>query len=164
MTRLARTLYTTSLGVWVGGMGTLAFVVAPTIFRTAPSRAAAGTMFGAILSCFGTLQIALGVIATTATVALLAWGCVGRRSGTLRLAALALMLLIACNAQFYLGPAIERERASVANFESMPPGVPARARFDSLHRWSVMLASVSLVTGAALLLLTSGPPKASDGS
>jgi hypothetical protein len=161
MIRAARTVYFTALGIWVGGMATLAFVVAPTLFRTV--RPVAGTAFGAILRAFGPMQIALGVLAILAAAILIKGGDLRPRSGGLRLGVLLLMLLIACNAQFVLGPAIERERESIANFDSLPRGIPARARFDSLHKWSVWLASISLLAGAGLLVRSAATIKGPDG-
>jgi uncharacterized membrane protein len=164
MIRTARALYFSALGLWVGGMATLVFVVAPAVFKTAPSRAVAGTIFGAVLRAFGPLQIALGIVAALAVAVLIKTGELKARSGLLRLSVLLLMLLVACNAQFILGPAIERERASIVNFDTLPAGVPGRARFDSLHKWSVWLASVSLLAGAGLLARSAATVKSSDGA
>lgn len=161
MIRAARTVYFTALGIWVGGMATLAFVVAPTLFRTV--RPVAGTAFGAILRAFGPMQIGLGILCIAAVAVLMKGGDLRPRGGWLRLAVLLGMLLIACNAQFVIGPAIDRERESIVNFDSVPRGVPARARFDSLHKWSVWLASVSLLAGAGLLMRSAATVKASDG-
>jgi uncharacterized protein DUF4149 len=163
MIRAARAVYFTALGLWVGGMATLAFVVAPTVFRTAPSRAIAGTIFGSVLRSFGPVQIVLGIVAVLAVAVLLKSREVQPRSGWLRLSVLVVMLLVACNAQFVLGPAIERERNSIPNFDSVPAGVPVRARFDSLHAWSVRLASVSLLAGVGLLAVSAARAKSSDG-
>jgi hypothetical protein len=163
MKRVARGLYFTALGLWVGGMATLAFI-APTVFKTAPTRAAAGVIFGAILRAFGPVQLVLGIIVAGAIGLLIKGGEWSLRRGLLRLSAVLLMLLVACNAQFVLGPAIERERASIPGFDSVPAGVPARARFDSLHRWSVWLASVSLLAGAGLLARSAATAKDPDGA
>jgi hypothetical protein len=163
MNRAARALYFTALGIWVGGMATLGVVVAPTLFRSAP-RALAGTMFGSVLRAFGPFQIALGILAALAVGVLIQGGELRPRSGWIRLSVLLLMLLVALNAQFVLGPAIEHERASIANFDSIPAGVPARARFDSLHAWSVRLASLSLLAGLGLLVWSASTVRASDGS
>src|SRR5206468_923341 len=132
---------------------TLAFVVAPTVFRTAPSRAVAGTIFGAVLRTSGTVQIVLAFVAVAAVVILQLSGDLRPKTGFLRAGVLLFMLLLVCGSHFFIGPAIERERASIANFDSMPPGVPARARFESLHKGSVMLGAVTLVAGAALLVV-----------
>jgi uncharacterized membrane protein len=162
MIRTARALYFTALGIWVGGMATLAFIVAPTLFRTA--RPVAGTVFGAILRGFGTLQVVLGVIAVVAVVLLMKAGELKTRTGGIRLGVLAVMLLLVVTSRFYLGPAIERERNSIANFDAIPTGVPAKARFDSLHRWSVRLAGATLIAGAGLLALSAATSKSSDGA
>ena len=164
MNRAARVVYFTVLGLWVGGMATLAVVVAPALFRNPIPRALAGTLFGSILKSFGPVQIGLGIIASLAVAVLMKGGELRPRSGWLRLAALLVMLLIACNAQFVLGPAIEHERASIPSFDSVPAGVPARARFDSLHAWSVRLASVSLLAGLGLLARSAATVKPSDGA
>jgi len=163
MNRAARALYFTALGMWVGGMATLAFVVAPTAFRTV-ARPVAGTVFGAVLRAFGPMQIGLGIVAAVAVAVLMKGGELRLRGGVIRLGILLLMLLIACNAQFVLGPAIEHERASIPNFDSVPAGVPARARFDSLHAWSVRLASISLLAGLGLLIWSAATVKPADGA
>jgi hypothetical protein len=164
MIRTVRAFYFTALGLWVGGMATLAFIVAPTTFRTAPSRADAGTIFGAILRTFGTFQLVLGVIAIVAVAILIKSGELRPRTGLIRLGVLLLMLALVCGSHFHLGPAIERERAAVPNFNAIPSGVPAKARFDSLHRWSVRLAGATLVLGAGLLVLSAATSKSSDGA
>jgi len=162
MIRAARVVYFTALGLWVGGMATLAFVVAPTVFKSA-ARPVAGTIFGNVLRAFGPMQIALGILAALAVGVLMKGGELRGRRGWVRLAILLVMLLIACNAQFLLGPAIEHERASIPNFDSIPAGVPAKARFDSLHAWSVRLASISLLGGLGLLAWSAATVKPSDG-
>jgi hypothetical protein len=164
MIRAARTLYVTALGLWVGGMATLAFIVAPTVFKAAP-RPLAGTIFGSILRNFGVLEIAFALIASAAVVVLQASGNLRAKIGTLRLGVLLLMLFLVCGSQFYIAPAIERERVAVPNFDSLPAGVPARARFDALHRWSVRMAGLTLLLGAGLLIVSAGSSevKAPDG-
>lgn len=162
MIRAVRALYFTALGLWVGGMATLAFVVAPTLFRV--TRPTAGLAFGAILRSFGPFQLVLGAIASVTVVVLLNSGEVSPRAGWIRLGVLVLMLLLVCTSQFYLGPAIDRERNAVPNFDSIPRGVPAKARFDSLHRTSVVLASATLLLGVGLLALSAAGVKSRDGA
>lgn len=164
MIRTARAFYFTALGLWAGGMAVLAFVVAPTLFRTAPSRGIAGTVFGAVLRNFGPLQIAFGLLSLLAVGVLMKWGDLSLRAGLLRASTLVLMLVLVCAAQFYVGPEIERERAAIPNFDAIPSGVPAKARFDSLHRWSVRLAGVTLIAGVALLAGSAAALKPPDGA
>ena len=162
MIRVVRALYVTALGLWVGGMATLAFIVAPTLFRT--NRPVAGQLFGAILRAFGPLQLALGAVAVLTTLVLVKAGEVKGRPALTRLGVLGLMLVLVCVSQFYVGPAIERERDLIPNFDAIPSGVPAKARFDSLHRWSVRLAGVTLVAGVGLLALSAAGSKTPDGA
>lgn len=162
MIRAVRALYFTALGLWVGGMATLAFVVAPTLFRV--TRPSAGMAFGAILRSFGFFQLAFGAIVTLTLVILLKAGEVSPRAGWIRLGVLVLMLLLVCTSQFYLGPAIDRERNALPNFDSIPRGVPAKARFDALHRASVVLAGATLVLGVGLLALSAAGLKNRDGA
>ena len=162
MIKAVRALYFTALGLWVGGMATLAIIVAPTLFRTV--RPVAGTAFGAILKSFGTFQMVLGALVVAAVAILMKTGELKTRTGLIRLGILAVMLLLVCTAQFYIAPALQHERESIPNFDSIPTGVPAKARFDSLHRWSVRLAGTTLLLGAGLLALSAATSKSSDGA
>ena len=38
MKRWAQSIFVSALGIWVGGMAVLGFIVAPTVFRTVSSR------------------------------------------------------------------------------------------------------------------------------
>ena len=162
MIKAARAFYFTSLGLWVGGMATLAFIVAPTLFRTV--RPVAGTAFGAILRGFGTMQLVLGALVVASVAVMMKAGELKLRTGWIRLGVLAVMLLLVCTAQFYIAPALQHERESIPSFDSIPSGVPAKARFDSLHRWSVRLAGTTLLLGAGLLALSAATSKSSDGA
>lgn len=164
MIRGARAVYFTALGIWVGGMATLAFIVAPTLFRTAPTRAVAGTIFGAVLHSFGVMQIALGVLVLASLSVLRIAGEFRGKSAGIRIGAVLLMLLLVCASQFFIAPAVQRERDAIPNFESVPVGVPARAKFDALHAWSVRVAGTTLLLGAGLLIVSAVRTKSSDGA
>jgi hypothetical protein len=145
-------------------MVTLAFIVAPAIFRGVASRGDAGTIFGSILHSFGLVQMVLALLALAAIVVLQVGGDFRPGHGFYRLGILILMLLLVCVSQYSIAPAIEAQRRAIPNFDAVPAGVPARARFDSLHRWSVRLAGLTLILGAGLLVVSAAklkPP--SDG-
>lgn len=161
---VVRAVHIVSLGLWVGGMATLGFIVAPALFRAAPSRALAGRMFGTVLGAFGPYGIVLGLVALLALGVWWGLGGMRRRTGFLRMGALVVMLGLSLGSHFGLGPAIERERASVPQFDALPPGVPARARFESLHRASVGVATATLVLGIALLACSGSQARSSDGA
>lgn len=164
MIRAARAVYFSALGIWVGGMATLAFVVAPTVFRTAATRGEAGKIFGSVLHSFGLMQLVLGVLVLLSLVFLRFSGDLRPGSGPRRIAVVALMLALVCASQFGIAPAIEHERDSIPNFESVPAGVPARAKFDSLHAWSVRIAGCTLLLGAGLLVVSAARAKSHDGA
>lgn len=158
MTRGGRALFFTALGIWVGGMFTLAVVVAPSVFHLAPSRAAAGTIFGGVLRLFAPWQINLGGLAVVAVVMLRISGDLSLKAALTRGGILLAMLLLVVVSRFYITPEIERERAA-PGFDSIPSGTPARARFDSLHSWSVRLAGLTMLTGAGLLVVSAASLK-----
>lgn len=151
MIRWAQTVFISALGIWVGGMATLAFIVAPSTFRAAPSRAVAGTIFGAVLNSFGSVQIVLALVCLAALVALQVSGGLRGKGGPIRIGVVTVMLLLVLVGRFHIGPAIAHERETVPNFDTLPAGVPQKARFDALHRRSVQLAGATLLLGLGLL-------------
>jgi hypothetical protein len=162
--RAANAAFLCALGIWVGGMGTLGFIVAPAVFRTLPSRLQAGTTFGSILQSFGTLQLLLGGVCLGSLVLL--WGAGGLRGrrALFRGLAVAVMLGLVLVSQWYLAPEIVRERQGLVGFDSIPAGTPQKARFDRLHRASVGLAVATLLIGSVLLVCSTATLKPSDGS
>jgi uncharacterized membrane protein len=164
MTRWARMVFVSALGLWVGGMATVGFIVAPTVFRTVPSRLQAGTIFGAVLHNFGTQQIILAVVCLASLVALRLAGGLSNRRAAFRIGGVGVMLALVLVSQYYLSPEIVRERESIAAFDSVPAGTPRKARFDRLHRTSVQLAGATLLIGVVLLVCSTLTPKAPDGA
>jgi uncharacterized membrane protein len=163
MIRSAQSVFVTALGLWVGGMATLGFIVAPTVFKAVPSRLQAGTIFGSVLHNFGTLQIILALLCLASLVALRLAGVLGNRRAAVRIGLVAVMLALVLVSQFYLSPEIVRERESLIGFDSIPAGTPQKARFDRLHRTSVQLAVGNLLLGFGLLLCTTWSLRPSDG-
>jgi uncharacterized membrane protein len=164
MKRWAQSIFVTALGIWVGGMAVLGFIVAPTVFRTVPSRLQAGTIFGSILERFGPMQIGLGVVCLAALVALRLLGGLPNRAAVIRFGGVALMLILVLISHCYVAPAIVRERQGIVNFDSIPPGTPQKAAFDRLHRMSVQLAVATLALGVGVLVCSALGPKPADGA
>jgi uncharacterized membrane protein len=127
MIRAAQSIFVSALGLWVGGMATLAFIVAPATFRTAPSRAVAGSIFGSILQSFGSVQIVLALLCVASLIVLTLKGGLRGRNGLLRIATVSIMLALVLVSQFHVAPAIARERETIPNFDALPPGVPQKA-------------------------------------
>ncbi len=154
MIRTAHAVFFTALAVWVGGMAALAFVVAPAVFRAAPTRAAAGAIFGASLRAFSHVEMACAALVVVASVILATGASRGGWAEGGRLALVAVMVLLLFTYAFGVNPAIAEERSRVPDLASAPDGDPARARFDRLHRWSERLFGANLLAGLALLVLS----------
>jgi uncharacterized membrane protein len=164
MKRWAQSIFVTALGIWVGGMVVLGFIVAPTVFKTVPSRLQAGTIFGAILERFGPLQIGLAVVCLVSLIALRLLGGLPNRAAIIRFGGVALMLILVLLSHCYLAPAIVREREAIVNFDSTPSGTPQKAAFDRLHRASVRLAVATLAIGVGVLVCSGLGSKPADGA
>jgi uncharacterized membrane protein len=164
MIRAAQSIFVSALGLWVGGMATLAFIVAPATFRAAPSRAVAGSIFGSILQSFGSVQIILALLCVASLIVLTLTGGLRGRNGLLRIATVSIMLALVLVSQFHVAPAIARERETIPNFDALPPGVPQKARFDSLHKTSVRLGGVTLFLGLGLLVCATATLRSADGA
>ena len=149
------------LGLWTGGLLALGAVAAPAIFTAAPSRPVAGKIFGAILLRFDKVELAFAVAALL-SMAVIAVRAKGRRPW-LPLVLTVAMGGLACMTAFEVHPAVVEERAKVGNFDLLPDGDPAKARFDALHRTSVRLSGTKLLLGLLLLASTAwGLPKTDD--
>ena len=164
MIRIANAAFLSALGIWVGGMATLGFIVAPTIFKVLHSRLEAGAVFGGILQHFGMLQIGLAVVCLASLVALRLAGGLAPRTAAMRIGAVGVMLALVLVSQFYLAPQILLERESLVAFDSIPAGTPQKARFDRLHRLSVQSASATLLIGLGVLVWSTSTLRPRDGA
>lgn len=164
MKRWAQAIFVTALGIWVGGMATLGLIVAPTVFRTVSSRHLAGTIFGSVLERFGPMQIGLAAVCLLMLAILRLGTALTDRAAAIRLGGILVMLVLVIHSHHHLAPEIVRERESIANFDSIPPGTPQKARFDHLHQTSVRLAVATLVIGVAVLVCSSLGTKPADGA
>lgn len=137
---MAVLIYHISLTLIVGGLVVLCFIVAPTLFRTLPSREAAGATFGRIFTAYGAVELTAAIAACSCAV-YWAYEAPGRPA-TVRLW-LAGTLLVASIAQHLWIFPVGRRLAE------MPE---ARDRFKRVHRLSTLLAMVTLGLGLALVV------------
>jgi len=148
---------TVALSLWVGGLVALTLVAAPVIFRTAGSRHLAGAIFGSLLRTFGWVEIALGVIAAIALSVQIATTSSLSTGDWLRMAGLALMIVLLFISTFAISPAMHELRPKCGSFDSAPAGpgeIDARLQFDTLHRWSERVVGTIMIAGLAVLTLT----------
>ena len=158
-----RYAYVLALATWLGGMLVLGAIVAPGVFQVLPAhdpdggRAAAGAVFGAILSRFHYVAYATGVVllVTLAAMALLG---PRPRHFAIRSAIVAVMLGIA----LYSGVAVLGEidaiqqgltsSAGTTLPSQLPAGDARRVRFDHLHQLSTRLMMLNVAGALALLI------------
>lgn len=160
MIRAAQSVYFTALGLWVGGLAALGAIVAPTVFRNAPTRTDAGRIFGAVLRTFGIVELVLaGCVLVSGGILRKAPGMKWGKARTFLVVVVCVLVVVSvCG----VDPAVAQAAGQV---QQLPENDPGREHFQSLHRWSERLAGATLLTGLALLILSGAslkPP--SDGA
>src|SRR5712692_8669645 len=148
MSTLLRYLEFLSLGVWVGGIVFLSFVVAPGAFATLGSRDQAGAVVGMVLGRLHLLGLVAGIVFLLARVALAkSLSVLGSAAALL----VVLMLVLTIVSQYSVSPQMASLRAEMGSIERTPAESPLRAEFDRLHQWSVRLEGGVLLAGLAAL-------------
>jgi uncharacterized membrane protein len=141
-----------ALALWVGGTLTVV-LAAPVIFRTVPSRDAAGKIFGEILRRFEAVKQALSLVLVIGVFVNLERG--GGLSGRSIPAAIAIFLAIATNVYLAMvvRPRMDYCRMKVGSFDVAPADDPWRKRFDRLHRRSTAVLLLGWIAAAGGLAL-----------
>jgi len=141
-----RAVYAAALALWVGGLATISFVVAPAAFQQ--DRPAAGKIVGAALRRFGGVEIGCGLVALAASLRLRRGG---RWERTLRPVAGTVMLALTLTYVLWVYPAAAAAR-------DLPE------RFALLHRISVLLVSANILVGALQLVVSAARVKPPDAA
>lgn len=155
--RLLRYAALVALAIWIGGLLTLGAIVAPTAFvvvdaqQVEGGRALVGLLFGLMLHRFhGAAYVAGGVVLAS----LIGRRLIGPRPvhfGVRMVLAAAMLAVVLYSGQVLTGQ-VERIQAEVGVPSlTLPEGHPARGRFNSLHRLSVVLMGFNVLGGLALL-------------
>ena len=142
-------LFWLGASLWVGGLASLA-VAAPVIFRTAPSREAAGLIFGAILRGFSRVEFVCALLAAAGLA--LSWSRPALTIDWIRAALLAVMIILLVVLHVGIVPTMETLRPQMSD-----PSI--RDRFQSLHRVSELLYKVNVIAGIALILVSAWGPR-----
>jgi len=139
------------LGVWLGGVCLLSFVVAPGAFGILANRDVAGSMVAYTLSRAHFIGIGAGIIYLAANFLSAA-----SFPNVARLAAIAviIMLLLTVFSQFYVMAHLAELRTQMGSVDRTPTTDPLRREFDKLHQWSVWIESAVLLLGIAAVYLT----------
>ena len=146
MNGVARFALLLALGLWIGTIATVSFLVAPVVF-TILAPAQAGDVVGAIFPSYYRIGIVVAVIAVVAALRLRAHASApGAWSWTAALAALGLGATLW--AGWVVHPAA-RERRSALTAAGTAPS--SDAEFQRLHHRAVVLNGVALVAALAAL-------------
>jgi hypothetical protein len=151
MSNALRTIEFLCLGVWLGGVCLLSFVVAPGAFSILGNRDVAGSMVAYTLGRAHFIGIGAGVIYLVANFL-----NASAFPNIARLAAIAviIMLLLTVFSQFYVMSHLADLRTQMGSVDSTPKTNPLRQEFDKLHQWSVWVESAVLLLGIAAVYLT----------
>lgn len=150
-------LYHFGLAILVGGGLVLGSAAAPAIFRTIPSRAEAGAVFGAALARWDGLAI-LCVILVVLTSVLKAGAYEVSGAPEPRLIARWTLLVIMSAAVIYssgwANPVARSLRAQVRDWDEQPESSPVRREFAKLHRSSSRAMRVAILAGLIAMFLS----------
>lgn len=145
-----------AITIWVGGMAALAFIAAPAIFQSEPSREKAGRTFGLILKRFH--WVAYGCGAAILVAGALRWlGVFNHRlaaSELTRYVIAVLMLALALYSGLFISRKLDALRAEMpGGIDRTPKNDPRRVRFNNLHRLSTTLMAFNLLLGLAMAVM-----------
>jgi ABC-type transport system involved in multi-copper enzyme maturation permease subunit len=151
MSTALRTIEFLCLGIWLGGICLLSFVVAPGAFGILANRDMAGAMVGFTLGRLHLIGIGAGVVYLVAHFL-----HSSSFPAIARLAAIAviLMLLLTICSQFFVTAKLADLRQQMGSVDRTPATNPLRASFDRLHQLSVWLEGAVLLLGLAAMYLT----------
>jgi uncharacterized membrane protein len=145
-----------AITIWVGGMATLAFIVAPAIFQSEASREKAGKIFGLMLRRFHWVAYGCGVvILLTGTMR---WaGSFNHRLTASEVTRYAISVLM-LGLSLYSGHGVSRRLDGVrkkmtGGIDRTPKDDPNRVEFNNLHRLSTTLMAFNLLLGLALAVM-----------
>jgi hypothetical protein len=145
------------LALWVGGLATLGFLAAPTIFSVLElhdaeaGRAMAGEVFGAVFQRFQHAAWAMGGLLLALYGLRAALGPRPRRLALRMWTAMA-MLGLSLGTGLVIAPRIEAIRQSTTGpVAGLPDGDPKKSEFGRLHGLSNGLMLVTLLGGVGLI-------------
>jgi hypothetical protein len=146
MKKLADSLYSFVVTLWIGGIWTIGYVVAPTLFSSLNDKQLAGSIAGNLFSVSG--WVGIGCASFLAVFLLSRHGVFALRLAVFWL--LLLMLALTLLSQFGLQPFIAHLKEGALPSKVMESVV--RDRFATWHGIASMLYLLQSVLGLALLL------------
>jgi uncharacterized protein DUF4149 len=151
MVRLAHVGFQLALGLWVGAIVFVSFVVAPAVFRAVPQETA-GAVMGQVFPLYYGFTVGTGVVALGSALLILRRV---RRAGAWR--AIVVMLAVMLAATAYAGGVVNPHARALRPLLHQEPVDPAvRTEFDALHRRAVQLNGLVLLLGLATVVVSAG--------
>lgn len=132
----------------------LGLAAAPALFRTLPSRSAAGTAFGEILARWDSLAVLSVLVVWLAAFLRAANFESPDTEHWIRWALLAVMGAATLYASAWAGPVARQLRREVPAFDDLPDGAPARREFAKLHAGARRAMSLAIAAGLAAMFLS----------
>jgi len=143
-----------SLVVWIGGLIFFAFVLAPTVFITLPTRQLAGNVVNRSLGILHWMAISCGaVFAITSMIDSYIVNGIAMPFALRNLLIYA-MIILTLVGMFGIAARMGVLRERMGVIDELPYDDPLRMEFDRLHVWSTRIEGSVLVLGLALLYLT----------
>jgi len=145
-----------AITIWVGGMAALAFIAAPAIFQSEPSREKAGRTFGLILKRFQFVAYACGVLLLVAAAMRWAGSFDHNLSASemTRYVIGVLMFGLSLYSGLVITPKLDEVREKMpGGIDHTPKSDPRRKAFNNLHRVSTTLMAFNLLLGLALAVM-----------
>jgi hypothetical protein len=133
------------LTLWVGGMWTLGYVVAPVLFATLDERSLAGEVAGRLF----TIMAYVGLVCGALLLLINSFTSKGVPRGNWRAGVLLIMLGLVATGQFLLSPRIALLRAS---------GEAGSEQFARLHGMASVLFVATSLLGMVLVIAGSSRP------
>ena len=145
-----RTLLYLALIVWLGAEIFFPVVAAITFGTLMPDTHAAGTIVGQLLRILHNMGLVSGVVALALLALAPAWGIYKQKTVLAPMALLVLMIACTCYSQYYIIPAMERDRVATGGVvNAADPGNASRMDFNRLHVLSERVEQVILLLGLA---------------
>ena len=151
MSNALRTIEFLCLGVWIGGICLLSFVVAPGAFSLLGSQDAAGAMVRFTLSRLHFIGMAAGIIYIAVHFMRMPSLASFLRAAVILVA---LMILLTAFSQFYVSAHMADLRHEMGSIEHASASSPAHIEFEKLHQYSVWLEGAVLLLGLAATYFT----------
>ena len=157
MKTLIRTLLLLSLIVWLGAEIFFPGVAAVTFTQLADNTHVAGQIVGGLLRILHGMGLVCGVVLVALLALSSAWGIYKPGRALASLVLVAGMVGLTAYSQFWIIPAMERDRAAAGGvIDAVPKENPARMHFDLLHRRSTWVEEGVLGLGIVVVAIVAG--------